>query len=196
MIDDTADSGRSPVAALTRLAVLLVVAIAVAVQIGRRRTERAIDRLVATMLAETGESDHVLTAEELAGLPNPIRRYAETVLEEGRPYVRTARIDQRGEFRLDEGEGASAWRPLTAVQHVAVDPPGFVWDARIEAAPGLPVRVIDRYAGGEGRLQATLWSVLPVAEASPEPALDEAELLRYLAECVWLPTVLLEERVE
>jgi hypothetical protein len=196
MTDDTADSGRSPATLLTRLAVLLVVAVAVVLQVGRRRAEQATDRLVATMLAEAGDSDRVLTAEALADLPDPVRRYAETVLEEGQPYVRTARIEQRGEFRLGEGDGPGAWRPLTAVQHVAVEPPGFVWDARIEAVPGLPVRVIDRYTGGEGNLRATLWSVLPVARANSEPAMDEAELLRYLAECVWLPTALLGERVE
>ena len=191
MSADTGGERSWPRVVGTALAAL-VVAVAVALGVSRYREDRAVDRLVATLLG--GADDHVertVGETDLSALPAPVERYVETVLEESSPRVPTARIQQRGEVRLD-----GDWRPFSAVQHVAVDPPGFVWDADVEMAPGVGVRVVDRYVAGEGGLRATLLSVLPVVEAPPEPSLSEAELARYLAECVWLPTALLDERVE
>jgi len=172
--------------------VALVVAVAAVLGAARYREDRAVDRLLSTLLG--GADDHAGRAVgevDRSGLPEPVERYVETVLEESSPLVGTARIEQRGELRLDDD-----WRPFGAVQHVAVDPPGFVWDADVAVAPGVDVRVVDRYVDGEGGLRATLLSVLPVVEAPPEPSMNEAELTRYLAECVWVPTALLDERVE
>lgn len=198
MTTETADGRGSWPGRLLWLVVIVGVTVAVAVWIGRRRTERATDRLVATLLAGADNDGiapaRTVIAADREGLPDPVRRYVDTVVDEGQPFVRTARLEQRGEFRL--GEGANAWKPLTAVQHFAVDPPGFVWDARIDVLPGLPARVVDYYVNGEGALWGRLLSVLPVVEASSGPGMNEGELLRYLGECVWFPTALLDERVE
>jgi hypothetical protein len=126
---------------------------------------------------------------DLAALPAPVRRYFETVLPERQPPVRTVRLVQHGEFRL--GGPDADWKPLTATQHVSVDPPGFVWDAEIAVAPALPARVLDGYRDGEGLLRARLRGAIPVASAGPDPAMNEGELVRYLAEAVWYPTALL-----
>jgi hypothetical protein len=159
-----------------------------AVGIARRRNERAVERLRADLLADASEpSDRHVTAEDLTELPEPVRRYFDTVLGEGRRHVRSVRIEQRGEIDL----GRSSWKPFDAVQHFAVDPPGFVWDARVGMFPGVSARVIDSYVDGEGSLRATVCSVLPVVDTPPEAGMNEGELLRYLGECVWFPTALL-----
>ncbi len=82
---------------------------------------------------------------------------------------------------------------MTATQDYSVDPPGFVWDARVEIAPFLPVRVVDAYESGRGSLRAHLLSTIPVASSDPGPELNEGELLRYLGEAVWFPTALLPD---
>jgi hypothetical protein len=101
------------------------------------------------------------------------------------------RVEQSGTFRA--GGAAAPWRPFRATQHVTTRPPGFVWDAAIEMMPWVPVRVMDAYHDGRGLLRAVLGGVLPVMEAEPGPALDEGELLRYLAEAPLYPTALLPD---
>ena len=83
-----------------------------------------------------------------------------------------------------------AWRPFTAIQHITAVPAGFVWDARIAFAPLVEARVVDAYVEGEGALRAKLMGTFTVADAQPGPVLDESELMRFLAEGPWLPTVL------
>lgn len=117
-----------------------------------------------------------------------MQRYLRHVLRDGQPLVRTIRMEQHGTFR---GEVTGDWQSFTATQHVTTQPPGFVWDASIRMMPVIPVRVLDAYHDGHGRLQAQVGGVLTVMDAEPSPELDEGELLRYLAEAPLYPTALL-----
>lgn len=158
--------------------------------IARRRFERSTARRVAALTDRpTGEPARRFSPADVADLPPPVRRYFEAVLPEGHPHARTVRLRQRGSLRL--GGPEDPWRPLTAVQHYAVDPPGFVWDATVSLAPVASVRVVDAYADGRGDLHARLFGAVPVADAAPGPEMNEAELARYLGEAVWFPTALL-----
>lgn len=151
-----------------------------------RDNARRVEALVAKAKPPT---DAVFTEADLDGLPAPVRRYFRHVLTEGQPYVTTVRLVQRGDFRL--GDVSAPWRPLEATQHFTVNPPGFIWLARIQMAPLLNARVIDAYTDGTGLLRAHVLSAIPVADATPAPELDEGELMRYLAEGAWFPTALL-----
>jgi hypothetical protein len=179
----------------------------VAVRRARARTDREIAALVATVLGgeprggpSTGAggpagdgAPAVDAADALDGLPAPIRRYLSHVLPATVPPVRAVRLEQRGGLRL--GDASSPWRPLTATEHAALDPPGFVWDATVELAPLASVRVVDAFVAGRGLLRARLGGVVAVADATPGPALDAGELARYLAEAPLYPTVLLSDAV-
>lgn len=154
-----------------------------------RLDRRTADRVAALRAAVDGDPPQPVDRDEYASLPDPVCEYFDAVVAEGRPHVRTARIEQRGEFRL--GGRSGSWKPMRATQDYTVDPPGFVWDASIDVYPFVPARVVDAYERGDGSLEARLLSVVPVAAAEPGPALDEGELLRYLAEAVWFPTALL-----
>lgn len=179
------------------------VGLGAAVAVGRARFDRTNARLVDELLADaevrpervvSGErrivtdTDRTVTADDLVELPDPVGDYLDHAIEEGRPYVRTVRARQRGEFRL--GGRDAPWKPLEATQHFTVRPPGFVWDGTVEIAPFVPVRAVDAYVDGRGSLRAALFSALPVADADPGPVLDEGELVRYLVETVWFPTAL------
>lgn len=160
--------------------------------VARWRVRRRWRSTVAALLEEGRARTAVVDFEtDLAGLPAPVRRYFETVLRDGQPRISTARIEQHGEIRL--GDDAASWHPFDATEWFTVDPPGFVWDATVRVAPLLSVRVLDRYREGRGGLEARLVSLVPVADAEPGPLLDEGELVRYLAEAVWLPTALLPD---
>jgi len=169
---------------------IVIVGLAGALLVSAARLARANARVVADLLAiSSPESDRVFRNDDLEGLPEPVQGYLAHVLTEGQPYVRTVRLQQSGEFRL--GDAAAPWKPLSATQHFTVDPPGFVWDARVEMVPLVPVRVLDMYTAGEGALRAKILSSITVASAESSPELDSGELMRYLAEAVWLPTAFL-----
>lgn len=124
----------------------------------------------------------------LAAAPAPVRRYLALALGPGQRAVRRARLEHAGEFAARAGQ----WKPFTSVQHVAADPPGFVWDARFSMAPlPLAVRVRDSYVGGVGSMRAAVGALVPVGGQEGTPEVAASALWRYLAEAVWFPTALL-----
>jgi hypothetical protein len=119
-------------------------------------------------------------------LPAPVARYFRLVLKEGQPFIRTARIQQQGEFWMK-----SKWIPFTAQQYFSATPPGMIWDADMQMNPLLNVRVRDAYVGGQGFMQGKLLALLPVMDEQGNAELKAGAMQRYLAEAVWLPTALL-----
>ena len=126
---------------------------------------------------------------DLLGLPDPVLRYFRWALTDGQPRILTARILQQGEFLLRPEE--QGWARFSAMQVFSADPPGFVWDARIQMAPLVSVRVRDAYAANRGGMVAKVLSVVTVMDEGGRSELDEASLQRFLAEAVWIPTALL-----
>lgn len=122
-------------------------------------------------------------------LPPPARRYFRHVIPEGHPFVTNASFTQEGQFRM--GEGEDTWRPMRATQRFSVQEPGFVWDARIQASPLLPVFVRDSYINGEAGMVASMLGLHTVLNAPASPDLNAGALQRYLGEAMWFPTALL-----
>jgi hypothetical protein len=127
--------------------------------------------------------------QELEGLPTPVQRYFRATLTEGQPMVVGLRVRHRGTFNM--GEATDRWRPFTSDQRIVARRPGFDWNGRIAMLPGLPVLVHDAYAGGEGRLHAALLGLLSLANMRDTGDMAESELMRFVAETPWYPTVLL-----
>ena len=119
-------------------------------------------------------------------LPAPVARYFRFALKEGQPFIRTARMQQQGEFWMK-----GKWIPFTSEQYFSATPPGMVWDADMQMNPLLNVRVRDAYVAGQGSMQGKLLALMPVVNEQGGAELKAGALLRYLAEAVWLPTALL-----
>lgn len=126
---------------------------------------------------------------DLADLPAPVQRYFGAVLKAGQPVAASVQVKFTGAFNMSQT--AEQWRPLISTQHVVTHPPGFVWDARISMAPGVPIYVYDAYVAGTGALAARALGLFTVAKMPASPELDHGELMRFLAEAVWYPTALL-----
>ena len=126
---------------------------------------------------------------EVGNLPPPVRRYFNLALKQGQPIVTNVVIEHVGTFNMSEtGE---QWRPFSSTQRVVTRRPGFVWDGRIEMAPGLPVRVHDAYVAGQGILKASVLGLLPVVDKGGTSEMARGELMRFFAEAAWYPTALL-----
>jgi hypothetical protein len=129
---------------------------------------------------------------DIGTLPAPVQRYLRAVLEDGQPLVAAVRARHTGTFNMSEsGEN---WRPFASEQWVVAQRPGFVWNARVAVAPGLPARVHDAYVAGEGILHAAMLGLASVADLRGGGPLAEGELMRFLAEATWYPTVFLPGR--
>lgn len=182
---------------MNRMRRWLAVPAALAAGISAERLgDRAFSHLVQTDVqgllghASTGDA-RTVTEEMLTGLPAPVRRYLTWTGIIGKPLVHTAYLRQHGTIRLGKSQ---LWLPLDAEEYYAVQPPGFVWDARLHLGP-LPVgRARDMYANGRGSMLIKAASLITVANASGE-AMDQGSMLRYLNEMMWFPTALLGDNI-
>jgi hypothetical protein len=160
---------------------------AVGIAVGTRRWKRdsaaAIGRLYAP-----GHAPAEVSGVQPEDLPEPVERYFRFALTAGQPLVRHAFIRWGGELLMF---GSSGWRPFSAEQHFSGNPPGFVWDASVRAAPFLSAHVRDSYVDGAGASEASVTSLVPLKGQRGIREVAEASLMRYLAEAVWLPTALL-----
>lgn len=127
--------------------------------------------------------------EALGDLPPPVQRYLRQVLRDGQPRVSGLRVMHRGTFNV-AADGAR-WFPFESEQVVTTRRPGFDWNGTVRIAPGVPIRVHDAYAAGSGVLRASLFGLVDMADLSGGGALAEGEIMRWLAESPWYPTVLL-----
>lgn len=126
---------------------------------------------------------------ELDGLPAPVQRYFRVALTDRQAVVTAVDLEHTGTFNM--GEAEDNWRPFTSTQRVVTRRPGFDWDGRVDLLPGVAVHVHDAYVAGEGRLQAAVLGLLPVADLRGTPEVAQGELMRFFAEAAWYPTALL-----
>lgn len=164
--------------------IAIVIAAAVAAVIGgnlrwRRHTLQAVAHLEAT-----GSSP--AQPGLLNSVPAPAARYLRRAVQHPEQKVRAAIATQHAEFFIN-----GAWQPLTATQHFTAEPPGFVWDARIEMAPLMPALVRDAYVDGQASMQASVHGLYSIVDLKGAPELNSGALQRFLGEAVWLPTALL-----
>jgi hypothetical protein len=170
--------------------IALVISAAAAVGIGRLRWEsvsRKTDhRLIDARLQIVSPR---VVYEERDGLPDPVQRYFRAVIEEGRPSVAVARLSHSGCINM--GDRRDDWKRFVSAQLVVTAPPGFHWKARISMVPGFHAYVRDAYIAETGILNASLLGLVTVAELGDTPELAQGELMRFLAEAAWYPTMLL-----
>lgn len=150
---------------------------------GRWRTRRIVKEKVRSLLGAAERQ----TSSGGDGLPDPLERYLRWALP-GKQDIRVVRLAQEGRIRTDPRKGR--WMAFRARQVVVPRAPGFVWDARVQAYPGMHVRVLDSYVAGRGGGRVSLLSAFTLAEESGCPELDAASLHRFLAEGPWCPSVL------
>lgn len=175
---------------LLLLIFLLVISGAVLLLYGGSRwrtgTEALFKRLDAAALSP---SPTVFQTQELESLPAPVQRYFRAALTPGQPLLAAVAMEHVGSFNMSES--GAAWKSFTSHQRAVAQRPGFVWDARINVLPGLPVQVHDAYVAGEGILHAALFGLFPLVNMRDTPELAQGELMRFLAEAAWYPTALL-----
>lgn len=176
------------------LALIALGAAALAVY-GTTRWSRATSDLTARLEgARAAVAPERFDPAALAALPPPVQRYFLAALTSGQALVAAADFTHTGTF--NSSAGGENWSAFRSTQRVTADRPGFVWNARVAMLPGVPVHVHDAYVAGEGVLHAAVFGLFAVADQRGGGELARGELLRFLAEAAWYPTVLLAGRVQ
>jgi len=135
--------------------------------------------------------ERIVTAEMLQHLPEPIQRYMAFSGVLGKPWIRTARVQQSGMFRRGADQ---PWMRIAADQHFTTTPPAFVWNAQFKIA-GVPfVRVRDSYQAGRGHMHGKMAGLFTIFNAGGEE-IDQGSFVRYLGEMMWFPTAFLAPNV-
>ncbi|WP_169744604.1 DUF6544 family protein [Paenibacillus stellifer] len=173
---------------------ILIVTVVLAAAISKTVFDRNANKLAGELLhgspaaspgiASPGiASPGIVMAEDLDGLPLPVRKWLEGAHIIGTEKITSVRLKQTGQMRTKEG---GPWMKVRAEQYFRADEPGFVWKADVQMAPLLHLSGLDSYQAGHGRMSIKLLSLLPVVDAKG-PELDYSTMVRYLAEMPWFP---------
>ena len=120
--------------------------------------------------------------KQIRDLPSPVQKYFNFALAENQPYVNSMRLKHGGMFRLSPEKD---WMEISGEQHFTVDPPGFVWEGKTKM-----FKARDSYVNGHGNLSVYLFGLVRIVKKEGA-TVNQAELLRWLGESVWMPTNLL-----
>lgn len=128
--------------------------------------------------------------EEVMLLPDPVKRYFVHVLKVDCPLVKATYFTQEGRLREI---GEKKWLHFHASEQLSGTTPTLTWKARLQYRPGLALTIEDNYADGEAASRVKMLKFIPLKSVRSSKELAEASLQRYLAECVFAPTMLLPQ---
>ncbi len=164
---------------------LAVVALIAACTAGFHRDNR--QQAQALLASAATSPSPVLRADEIAGLPPPVRRWLDASGVVGQPRARTVRLRQGGGLRTAPDQ---AYMPVSALQYFTVDEPGFVWTVDVTMMKVVPVVGRDTYRNGMGRMLIKAGGLVTVADGTG-PTFDQGTALRFLGEIIWFPSAAL-----
>jgi hypothetical protein len=166
----------------------LIILFCVVVSWGSWKFDGSVQGEIEALLSSARRSTpHLLTADSLAELPPPVRRFLERSNALGSPPAVAVRLKQTGTM-MSKPDGG--WTPFSAEQYFSVEHPAFIWKARMAMAPLVDVVARDRYSEGRGNMLIKALSLVTIADARG-PEMDQGTLLRYLAETAWFPSAAL-----
>lgn len=173
-------------------AVVATTALAAVAMYAGRAFDRGVTELREDLLGRaTTPEPAVVTESMLADLPEPVQRYLRHTGVVGRRIPRVVHLTQRGAMH-PSADGP--WLPLEATQTYTVDPPGFVWRARVGIGPLPVIWGCDSYVGGRGHMDIRAAALVPIVDETGEE-MDQASLLRHLSETIWFPAAFLARGV-
>lgn len=160
-------------------------------KVGQILFNRTVEKEMDALVERSKSVGEVNWDTDLSRLPEPVAEWLLKAGVDGQEYVRIVKLKQDGEMRLAVDK---TWIPVSANQMFTTAEPGFVWDAKINMAPGIYLKGMDRYSGGQGSMLIRLMSIITVADAKG-PEVDQGTLLRFLAETAWFPTAALSDYI-
>jgi hypothetical protein len=124
---------------------------------------------------------------DISTLPVAARRWLERAAPQGQADLSHVAVSQRGQ--LESGE---RWLKFRSEATYRPAPLAFEWRARMGVMFGMWVIATDGHAGGEGWGGAKLWGLRSIG-GKQGPEVLATQLVRNIAELVWLPDIALAD---
>lgn len=137
------------------------------------------------LFSEANTVSKTFQYEDLSDLPEPVKRYFRYALQDNQPYLSFLRLEHTGTFKSGIGK---EWMNIKGEQYFTARPPGFTWIGNTRV-----FKAVDSYVFNQGNLSVYLFGLLRIVN-SKGPTVDQAEMLRWLGESVWMPTNLLPDK--
>ncbi len=170
---------------------LLVAFIAVSF-LGNYLFNQKAEKEINALFAKRVDNKAIVKQEDLDRLPIPVQKWLENSQVVGQERVSTVRLKQSGMMRT---EPEKSWMPFKAQQYFVTEEPGFIWNAKINAAPMFHIAGRDKYDDGHGNMLIKILSLITIGDATGKE-MDQGTMLRYLAEMMWYPTVALNDYIK
>jgi hypothetical protein len=145
--------------------------------------ERMVGQEVESLRFSARTNRIMITEEAISGLPPNVQRWMRHSNVVGRYTPTIIRMVQEGSLRT---KPKSKWMPFEAVQYFSIDPPAFVWSARIKATPLFTIAGRDKFDDGKGNMLIKPLYLFTAADGRGEEV-NQGTLLRYMAEMAWFP---------
>jgi len=179
--------------AIVIILVFLILLVLTTSSIANYFFNRSADKEIESMLMNSNGAEKKIIGEDaVKGLPTSVQKWLKYSQIIGKERIITAKVEHEAEMRLKKEQ---SWMPLTSEQYFTTDEPGFIWNARIKAAPLIHIVGKDKYVGGKGNMLIKIMSIITVADGKGKE-IDQGSLLRFLGETVWVPTAALENYIE
>ncbi|MFA7227625.1 MAG: DUF6544 family protein [Melioribacteraceae bacterium] len=160
--------------------------------IGEKKLRNLVEEETAAMFGKVGKTTlDIVTEREIKNLPEPVKRWLRFSGVIGKERVLSARIKQRGSFRMSKEKG---WIPFEAEEYFTIEEPAFLWYAKMEMAPFFYVTGRDYYFEGKGNMLIKMASIVTIADAKGEKV-DQGSALRFLNEIMWFPSAALSDYI-
>ena len=167
----------------------VVLLVGILLGFGAWNFDRKVSGEIEMVLAgEASAGEDVVTGESIDRLPQPVQKWLRSAGVPGTEKIRTVKLSQTGELRLNPDQ---SWSSVKAEQYVNTEDPAFLWRVNMSLFWVVPVSGRDRFADGKGDMEIKIGSLFPVVNSSSNEQLNQAALQRYLAEIGWYPTAAL-----
>jgi len=131
-----------------------------------------------------GKTGSIIKQEDIASLPEPVRRYFEWSLVVGKKRISSFSVIIEGRIRNSTD---AEWMPLIMRQYNRIDRIARI--VYIESAPKM-MQGIDSYAEGTGRMHIKVANLITVAD-SKGPEMDVSALVTFMNDLVLCPVAYL-----
>ena len=169
---------------------VFVFALIVFILVGDYLLKRKVKSEVGEFIEIAGAGYHkTLSNTDISGYPEPVQRYLRYAVRDSLKTISFARLRHEGEFKPDEDK---EWLPIKGEEYFIVSRPGFIWFAKVKMTPFLWIAARDTYFKEQGNMLIKLLSSVTIQDERGTE-LTQAALLRYVAECFWLPTAFLND---
>lgn len=172
---------------------IIILAVLV-VLIGSYQFKLLVERETEALLSRnSGTANRIITENDLAALPVPVKNWIIHSGMTGKPYISGGKVTQMAELQMKPEQ--QNWLRATAVQYTTLHRPGFIWSVDVKMNSLLRFQGRDKFEDGKGEMMIRLNSLLSIVHERGEK-IDEGTLQRYLGEMVWFPSLALSPYIE